>query len=253
MCAATHSDDSFDAQRIRNLHLPRRPALVSRAYLRYILTSKVVPSAANDLAVPHRNHREEAVLLPLDFFSQHVSWWTIEHVKTLFEVAAYVAALIFFVYKAGTGYMITEMALTISCKRARCSRSDDHLAVVATLKKGKKGTLRLHDAQARIISLGAPPHTQIEDLISVERLTFRKDSTKWPWKTRRKIAWTTSRKKPFLNLAPGDQAQFACTCVVPATAPASVEVVVLAWRWFSLKRSQWRSSAISLPLPPPHP
>jgi hypothetical protein len=168
----------------------------------------------------------------------------------LFEIAAYTAAFIFFVYKVVVGNLITQMALTISCKRARSSPADDHLAVVATLKKGKTGTIELHDVQARITSLGTPPQTWTMDLVGVERLTFRTDIVKWPGKSRKRIDWTTSTSNPFLNLAPGDQAQFACTQVIPRNVPATVEVVVLAHRWSSEFRSQWRSSSISLPLPP---
>ena len=202
------------------------------------------------------------MLFPLDFLVGHQSWWTIDYLKTLFEMAALVAALLFFIYKVIAGYLITGMALTISCKRAHGSPGHDHLAVVATLKKGKTGTLRLHDARARIISFGTAPHipprTQIKEMIGVERLAFVKDKPKWPWiKTiwswniRRKIDWAVSKSNQFLNLAPGDQAQFACVCDVPSSEPATVEVVVLAWRWFSVKKSQWRSSTISLPIPPP--
>jgi hypothetical protein len=179
---------------------------------------------------------------------------TLDHTKTVIEILAYGAALAFFLYKAIAGYLITQMALTIACKRAHATTpGDDHLAVVATLKKGKTGTLRLHDAQARLtLPTGSLPPIE---LIGIERLTFVKDKLKWPnlrWTkpTRRKIEWRLAEKNAFLNLAPGDQAQFSCRVVVPSNVPVIVEVAVLGQRLGSRYRSQWRASTVSLPVQP---
>ncbi len=171
---------------------------------------------------------------------------TLDHTKTVIEILAYGAALVFFLYKAIAGYLITQMGLTIACKRAHSiTAGNDHLAVVATLKKGKTGTLRLHDAQARLtLPTGSLP---LIELIGVERLTFVKDKLKWPGTTRRKIEWRLA-SNPLLNLAPGDQAQFSCSTLVPSDAPVKVEVVVLGQRWGSKYRSQWRASTVSLPV-----
>lgn len=179
---------------------------------------------------------------------------TLDHTKTVIEILAYGAALAFFLYKAIAGYLITQMGLTIACKRAHSTAAGtDHLAAVATLKKGKTGTLRLHDAQARLtLPTGSLPPIE---LIGVERLTFVKDKLKWPnlrrtKPTRRKIEWRLAEKNAFLNLAPGDQTQFSCSTVVPSDVAVKVEVVVLGQRWGSIKRSQWRASTISLPVQP---
>jgi len=180
-------------------------------------------------------------------------WWTLDRIKTLAEIAAYGAALVFFIYKACAGYLITELSLTIVCIRAHCSSDTqrDDLCAAATVKKGEKGTLRLHDAQARVTEVRAnPAPPTILDLIGVERLSFQPDRTKWPKKTRKKINWKLSESKPFLNLAPGDEGQFSCACQVSRTAPAVVEVVILGRRLLSLRRGQWRSSSVSLPIQP---
>jgi hypothetical protein len=183
-----------------------------------------------------------------DYKNALSSHTTFDHAKTVIEILAYGAALVFFLYKAIAGYLITQMGLTIACKRAHSTTAgNDHLAVVATLKKGKTGTLRLHDAQARLtLPTGSLPPIE---LIGVERLTFVVDRVKWPGTTRRKIEWRLA-SNPFLNLAPGDQGQFSCSTVVPSDAPVKVEVVVLGQRLRSLVRSQWRASTVSLPLQP---
>ena len=192
--------------------------------------------------------------LEADYKKNPSSQTTLDHTKAVVEILAYAAALVFFLYKAIAGYLVTQMGLAIACKRVHSTTAgNDHLAVVATLKKGKTGTLRLHDAQARFtIPTGSLPPIE---LIGVERLTFAKDKLKWPglrWTkpTRRKIEWRLAQKSAFLNLAPGDQAQFSCTNLVPSDAPVEVEVVVLGQRFGSVYRGQWRASTVSLPVQP---
>jgi hypothetical protein len=109
------------------------------------------------------------------------SWYTLEHTKTLAEIGAYVAALVFFIYKVLAGYLITGLSLKVTCNRVHSDNpANDHLSISATAKKGKTGTLRLHDAQARITVAGAAP--QILELDGIERLTFKPDTTKWSGK-----------------------------------------------------------------------
>ena len=180
-------------------------------------------------------------------FSRSQSRYTLEHIKALMEIGAYVAALVFFIYKVLTGYLITGLSLKVECVRVHSDDpACDQLSITATAKKGKTGTLRLHDAQARVTVVGHAP--QILDLAGIERLTFKPDITKWPGKTRRKISWKRA-KHPFLNLAPGDEGQFSTACEVPRNLPATVEVVILCRRLLGLRRSQWRSSTVSLRVP----
>lgn len=174
------------------------------------------------------------------------SWFTLDHIKSLVELGAYAAALAFFAYKALAGYFITGLSLSVGCTRVRTDHLDkDFLCICATLKKSETGSLALHDAQVRITVVGSTPQTL--DLVGIERLTFGPDDSKWPGTTRRAIRWTTARH-PFLKLAPADEAQFSAASEVPSDLPATVEVVVLGRRLLSWKRSQWRSSLVSLPV-----
>jgi hypothetical protein len=172
-------------------------------------------------------------------------WYTLEHIKTVVEISAYAAVLAFFIYKVLAGYVVTGLSVKVACDRARSANpANDHLSICAAAKKGKTGTLRLHDAQARITVVGAAP--QIVELVGIERQKIGRGAKRWHVKTRRKIVWETA-KHPFLNLTPGDEGQFSIACEVPRNLPATVEVVILGTRLLSPKRSQWRSTTVSLP------
>ena len=87
------------------------------------------------------------------------SW--VDDLYTATKIIAVVAAAIFFFYKALTGYLVTNMSIELSLSRRRADDNYDYLAVVVTLTKGDRGTVRIQDAKARITE-GAtplPPHS----------------------------------------------------------------------------------------------
>jgi hypothetical protein len=222
---------------------------------RYAKFAGLKPSAMIGLAAPHQvretgvNCKEQMMAPFLCYFPVSRGWWTLENARTLAEICAYAAALVFFIYKALAGYLVTDLRLKVECKRTHTDDpTTDRLSISATAKKGQKGLLKLHDAQARVSVVGTVP--QILELTGIERLTFCKDTDKWPGKTRRKIVWQTATKNPFLNLAPGDEGQFSCACEITRSLAATVEVVILGRRLLSCKRGQWRSSVVSLPIHP---
>jgi hypothetical protein len=169
-----------------------------------------------------------------------------ETLKPFAEIIAYAAAGVFFLYKAASGFFVSNLSLKLSCRR-KPSRDGqvDYLSVVASLKKGDKGALKLFDAQVRVTcpdGKDLPPVTFKQQfrqqLIGIERLSFVDRKIKWDYR---------SRFAPHLNLAPGDGVQFAALCEVASEQPCCVEVVIFGKRWFGLKTGQWRASDISLP------
>src|SRR2546427_3280903 len=72
--------------------------------------------------------------------------------KNFFEAVAWLSAGLFFGYKALSGYLITNISMKVDCERRAKPESqvDDYLLITITLTKGDKGTVQLHDAQARI-------------------------------------------------------------------------------------------------------
>lgn len=184
--------------------------------------------------------------------------------KDCFEVAAYVAALAFFLYRALSGYFIVDMSVKVSSERRRRPGSDnvDYLAIAVTLKKGERGGVRLHDAQVRLQSDGAE-NTQLgpKELITIMRVNrtdLEKDLPNVPKRAR--IDWTLiPPDSPRLNLPPGDETQLTALFEADAGTPYVIDVVILARRIFyglwNGRLGQWRASSISLPvapkLPPP--
>jgi hypothetical protein len=72
-------------------------------------------------------------------------------IKPYVELFAYLAAGGFFLYKLLTGYLMTNLSVSISCVR-QCTNKNgkDHLIVTVDLSKGDRGSLNLHDAQVKV-------------------------------------------------------------------------------------------------------
>jgi hypothetical protein len=162
---------------------------------------------------------------------------------------ALLAALVFFAYKAISGYMVTNMSLKLACTRQPSNKGNlDDLALSITLLKGDRGSVAIHDATVRLygadgVGLGPIP------LTSIDRLTLDPDSSGNA--NRKKVAWDTSLdSKPCLNLTPGDEMTLSSYCQVSSAGVWRAEVVVLGRRVFSPFVAQWRGSLIALPLTP---
>jgi hypothetical protein len=176
------------------------------------------------------------------------SWW--DHAKTvtetlkgLAEAFAFIAAGGYFLYKTFSGYLVENLTLSLDCER-KGSQNDtiDYLAITVRVKKGDRGAVILHDAQAKISSPAAG-ETQLKKLAGTIRLSFKKSGDTLA------IVEKQSEKAPLLNLSPGEETMFSTFFTVPSDRPCTVEVTVLGgWPWHFKTAYQWRASQVSLPI-----
>jgi len=175
-------------------------------------------------------------------------WWQNarpigETLKAWAETIAYASGGVFLIYKVLAGYFITDVSLTISSVRAPREQGHDYLSVTASLKKGDKGTIRIHDARVRITQQMSDNVVDEQRMIGIDRLSYTTDQT-----GRLRIDFSkASKTAPWLSLPPGDETQFVALCDVPNTLPCSIEVVILGCRLWGGRTGQWRASAISFP------
>jgi hypothetical protein len=152
----------------------------------------------------------------------------------------------YFLYKRKYGYMLNNLTLRVSSARQRCQDGvKDHLVVNVVVIKGDRNGLRVHDIRTRI-QYGDESVTVPLDGFTRTLMTTDK-STEMPRKT---ITWRPAKKIPYLTVAPGDEASFACHATVPLDCVAHVEVVVVGIRPKGKIYRQWRASTVSLPVVP---
>ena len=99
--------------------------------------------------------------------------WTGQHsgkIKDLAQVFAWAAAGGYFLFKMITGYFTINLSVSVSAERQRINRNRDFLKAVVTIKKGDRGTFRLHDVKLRVKHNG-----KVDDLkLDVQRFSFRR-------------------------------------------------------------------------------
>jgi len=176
------------------------------------------------------------VRLPLESFKQIG-----EALKVWAEFIAYGSGGVFLIYKIVSGYFITDLSLRITCERFPLDNESDNLSVAAMVRKGDKGTVRIHDCKIRVTDMAG----QVLDekrMCGTDRLSFNMDKT-----GRMSITFARTSKKHGLSLPPGDETQFAGLCNVPTETPCMVEVVILGKKLWGGKAAQWRASAVSFP------
>ena len=164
--------------------------------------------------------------------------------KPYVELFAYLAAGIFFLYKLLTGYLMTNLSVSISCSRQCANRNGkDHLTVTASLSKGERGSVNLHDAQVKVKWNG---DENAESLIGADRRSLK---TEVVGESNRKVVnWAKrSAKQPFLRLTAGESCQFATYFEVPCAQVCEIELAVLGMKQSGFRVGQWRASTISLP------
>jgi len=184
----------------------------------------------------------------------------IEIAKNAFEIAAYLAALAFFLYKTLSGYFIVDMSIKVSTERTRKPEADetDYLGVKVEVKKGERGGVRLHDAKVRLKSaVGNAILSGPVDLNTIARANCTDSKPDPPNLPRRaSIDWTTVHSDaPRLNLPPGDETQLCAFFEIDTKEPYIIEVIILAqlisFGVFNRRRlGQWRASCVSLPNEP---
>lgn len=154
------------------------------------------------------------------------------------QLAALLAAAVYFGFKTLSGYLISDMSVKASCERKHGPDGLDYLAVSVTVKKGERGGVIIHDAQARVTP-SVPDEPQ--ELIGIRKLVPD---------TAGATARITWKQEPEgLNMPPGDEMQFASMFKVPCRQPCRVEVVILARKFLQFKGAlgQWHACCISLP------
>jgi hypothetical protein len=141
------------------------------------------------------------------------------------------------------------MSIRLSCLRQPTSDAAfDDLVLSATLIKGDRGTVAIHDASARLFDdVGTPVATVA--LHSAARQSYK--SERLGAVDRKCINWDSrSIKSPFLNLSPGEEMTLASSHRISSAAVCRVDAIVLGRRTTSWYLAQWRACAIALPLTP---
>lgn len=172
-----------------------------------------------------------------------------EIIKSYAEAAGFFGGALFFLYKFVSGYLITNLSLSLHCGRQRQNDRFDDLVIRVKLTKGDRGALSLHDAQARVTFDGTSNTYVFRGLKRLSRKKETKPRRKIVGWARRSIDWENGAEtSPFLKMTPGEETELSLGCAVPADKVCNVEVVILGKRPTSTKFGQWRASCISLPV-----
>ena len=166
-----------------------------------------------------------------------------ETMKAVAEGFAFLSAGAFFLYKMFSGYMIANLTLGLNCdRRVSGQLGVDYLVVSASVKKGDRGAVTLHDAKARI-SAPAPEEEALKSLSGISRLSYKTSGKIL------EIREKQSESNPLLNLSPGEETVFSTFFRVPSDQPCTVDVTLLGvWPWHFKTKYQWRASQVSLPI-----
>jgi hypothetical protein len=166
--------------------------------------------------------------------------------ESIAKTLGFFAAAVFVIYKAISGYLITNMSVKLDFNRQRSVKTDmDYLVVNASLSKGDRGSVNIHDAKVKVRYDGSEPPAV--PLIGVERLSYK--TVRLNNEEQKQIDWDKrSENSPFIRLSPGEEAEFACYLEVPIKAACEIEVVFIGQRLGSTRIGQWRSSGVSLPV-----
>jgi len=168
---------------------------------------------------------------------------TLTDAKTFLEIAAIIAALLFFLYKLVAGWMLPNLKLSLDLPRqlAEGRPGNDWLVIKVMLEKGSIDGTRIHLVQFRVSPVEGTSFNPLTITVHrAKRLQVSRDS----------VSWESPPALHPLNLAPGDCMEFSELCLVPTGVACLVEAVVVADRAYvrvTRALAQWRASAISLP------
>ncbi|GAX59112.1 threonine synthase [Candidatus Scalindua japonica] len=165
-----------------------------------------------------------------------------EYMKDIVQIFALFSAGGFFLYKLVTGYLITNLSISLECFRSpgKPDSEKDTLVTIVKFKKGDRGSLELHDAQVKY-DMGED--TIEVPLLGLDRRSFLSETI--CKKDRKLINWgARSKSSPFIRLSPGEETEFSCSCLVPSGQLCQVEVAILGKRTNHSKVGQWRASKV---------
>jgi hypothetical protein len=168
--------------------------------------------------------------------------------------ATAIAAAIFFLYKAATGYLITNLSVELSQRRQAINEEKDYIVITIKLSKGDLDTIALHDVRLRVFL--ANKEVSLPVLVD-DNLRFLVNDHD---PMRPTIEFSRYDKtKPVLWLTPGEVIQFEAITEVLSPEIVRIEVAILGQsiltnyitgrRWLAKNKwvGQWRASVISLP------
>jgi hypothetical protein len=178
-------------------------------------------------------------------------------IRSIVEIAAYIAAVLFFVYKVYSGYLVSDLSIQISCERQRKPGNDgkDYLGIIVKAKKGNQGAIELNDAQVRARSclddhvIGPYPLTGIDRLKRTKPVAGPPSSKHM----RSQVIWDAApNNEPRTKMPPGDETQLAAFIEIDSHAPYYIEAVMLGrmllHRKLKPRFGQWRATVVSLPV-----
>lgn len=169
-----------------------------------------------------------------------------EEAKAVAETIALACAAGFFIYKVAAGYLYGDLSLSISSTRPHSIDDADLLTITAKLKKGGRGSILLHDVQARLTYDGQVQN-QNPRFVGFLRQSYKTERVGC---TDRKIVnWDKlSESAPLLRLTASEETEFSCCAKVPKGAVCVVEVAVLGQVRPGSPVSQWKASHVSTPM-----
>jgi hypothetical protein len=183
---------------------------------------------------------------------------TLLDVRALAEIFALVAAGVYFLYRLLSGYFFVNLSLALDCTRQRIRASaEDYLVVTATLTKGDKDSLRLHDAK---VSVTWPGNESPEPkaLNGIDRKNHNNVSRDGKQKMVINNFRETNTDRPLLNMTPNEMTSFSCYFEVPHDAICTVELAVLGEKVFKPESKlwpklfspmvQWQASKVAMPI-----
>src|SRR5215471_551175 len=104
----------------------------------------------------------------------HLAHLTLGEWESISKIIGFLAAAVFFTYKALSGYFVTNMSVKLTCHRQQKTPTDDYLVVSVYLSKGAAGSVNIHDAQARVRHSGK---CEAKPLLGLCRLSYTTGQT----------------------------------------------------------------------------
>lgn len=166
-----------------------------------------------------------------------------ELAKAIVESIALICVGGYFIWKIRAGYQVVNLSLGLQCQRTARDADTDLLVLSATLTKGDRGSLEIHDAQVRFT---IRDQVRIASFAGLDRSSYTTESLATT--ERQVIDWShRSRSAPFLRLSPGESSCFACHIELPRGETCFVEVAVIGKRDMGKRTGQWKATYVSVP------
>ncbi|BBM86598.1 hypothetical protein [Candidatus Uabimicrobium amorphum] len=166
------------------------------------------------------------------------------NILSILQIAALIAAFLFFLLKVVSGYLLIDMSVEVTPKRVKCDDKEDYLVIGLKLEKHQNCSVNIHDIAANITDSDGKK-------ITTEKFKFEKvgcDSIRRFFGLG-KIEWEKENKSGYITLAPREVTHLVCNIKekIKSDEIYKVEVAVLGKGWFRPAISRWYCSVASLP------